>query len=94
MNSTCPARPAVAASWSMMPHGTPTKSFSARWASRASSTGGSSTPCRSSSARPVAHSSAALDDSPAPAGTELAMTRSAPPTGWPASRAAHATPAA
>ena len=50
------------ASWSMIPHGTPVARCSARWQSRAISSGVPSSP----SASAVATSSAALDDSPLP----------------------------
>ena len=78
----------------MMPVGTPTKSFSARRASRASSGGAIATPYSPVRATAVAHSSAAEDDSPAPCGRSASMATRAPPTACPASRSAQATPAA
>ena len=48
----------------MIPVGTPVAACSARWAARARSVGVPSNP----SASPMAHSSAALDDNPAPVG--------------------------
>ena len=98
MNSTEPVTPKAAESWSSSPHGTPTKSFSARCARRASAARGRSataTPASPASARPAAHSSAADEDRPAPTGTVEAIARSAPPKSpsIPASSSAQATPA-
>ena len=94
--SSCRASPAVQSSdadWSRIPLGTPTISFSARRASRASSVRGTRSPDRSARAIATAHSIAADDDRPAPCGRSESITRLAPPTGWPASRRAQATPA-
>ena len=77
----------------MIPLGTPTISFSARRASRASSARGTSAPYSSARAIATAHSIAAEDDRPAPCGRSESMTRLAPPTCQPASRSAQATPA-
>ena len=77
----------------MIPLGTPTISFSARLASRASSVRGTSAPYRSARAIATAHSIAAEDDRPAPCGRSESKTRLAPPTARPASRMAQATPA-
>ncbi|OEV22957.1 hypothetical protein AN220_27065 [Streptomyces nanshensis] len=79
--------------WSMIPQGMPTKSFSARWHSRASCCRDSSSPYSSVSASPVTTSRAADEESPAPVGTVLVRCTSAPPTGSPASRSAQPTPA-
>lgn len=82
--------------WSMIPQGTPTKTFSARWHSWAMRRGVSPSPYRSLSAVAVTTSSAADDDSPAPVGTVDSKCRSAPPAApvsSPASRSAQTTPA-
>ena len=63
----------------MIPHGTPTYAFSARWASAGQPVTGQRSRCapaRSSSAASVAHSSAAEDDRPAPTGTSEATASS------------------
>ncbi len=83
----------IDAIWSMTPHGIPTKSFSARCASRASSAGPAAIPNRSANALATAHSSAADEDSPAPAGTSPSTTRSTPPRSNPCVRRLHTTPA-
>ena len=77
----------------MMPVGTPTNSFSARQASVTSSPRGTSRPPSEVSASAVTHSSAADEESPAPAGTSESMARQVPGTRWPACSSAHATPA-
>ncbi len=64
----------------MMPDGTPTNSFSARWAIAASSRRGTLTPPSSVRASAVAHSRAADDDRPAPAGRSESMAMQAPGT--------------
>jgi hypothetical protein len=92
-SSARPARHSSEADWSMMPEGTPTNSFSARRASAASSPRGTSTEASDVSASAVAHSSAAEEDSPAPAGTDESIAMQAPGTGYPAERNAQATPA-
>ena len=76
----------------MIPHGTPTKSFSACWASSASRSRVMRSENRSRNPSATEHSSAADDERPAPIGTLLSMWMSAPPTGRPASRSAQATP--
>ena len=76
----------------MIPDGTPTNSFSARRAIAASSRRGTTRPPSSVSASAVAHSSAAEEDSPAPAGTSESMAMLAPGTSRPAARSAQATP--
>ncbi|AKL64741.1 hypothetical protein M444_04200 [Streptomyces sp. Mg1] len=90
----CPGVQHMEAIWSITPHGTPTKAFSARWASRAVSGAVSAIPYRARSAVATAHSRAAEEDSPAPGGTSPSMRSSAPPTRCPAPRRAQATPAA
>ena len=82
----CPAVAAAMQSWSMMPVGTPVAACSARRAASASSVDVPSNP----SANPIAHSSAALDDSPAPAGM-LLVTSPTRPTVTPSSAAIAAT---
>ena len=64
----------------MMPDGTPTNSFSARRAIAASSRRGMLTPASSARASAVAHSRAADDDRPAPAGRSESMAMQAPGT--------------
>ena len=69
----------------MMPDGTPTNSFSARRAIAASSPRGTGAPSSSDGvssvrASAVAHSSAAEEDRPAPAGTSESMAMQAPGT--------------
>ena len=78
-SSAWPARDSSAAIWSMIPLGTPTKSFSARRARAASSGRGTGTWWSSVRARAVAHSSAADEDRPAPAGRSASIAISAPP---------------
>ena len=92
-SSACPARQSSDADWSMMPVGTPANSFSARRAIVTSSARGTSRPASEVSASAVAHSSAAEEDSPAPAGTSESMAMQAPGTRWPAASSAQATPA-
>ena len=65
----CPLRLALAAIWSMIPHCTPTRWFSASCASRAMSTGSHGISNRPHIARATASSNAADDDNPAPTGT-------------------------
>ena len=65
----------------MMPDGTPTKSFSARRAIAASSRRSTGQPGQlGQRASAVAHSSAAEEDRPAPAGTSESIARQAPGT--------------
>ena len=66
MGSTAPVRPMATTTWSMIPQGAPTTWFSASWHSDASRSG--SIP-PAPSARAVATSSAALDDTPTDCGT-------------------------
>ena len=95
----CPGMQPRDAAWSISPHGTPTISFSARWASRAKATGSPSTrsakPPSAASARSVAHSIAAEDDRPDPCGTSLARASSRPPSAGhhPSAASTAATPA-
>ena len=91
-SSTDPRCDAADAVWSIGPHGTPTKSFSACWASRAISRASSLTPDSTDVANVVTHSTAADEDSPAPDGTWESSARSKPPTGWPAWRSAQIAP--
>ena len=93
-SSACPAWQSSAADWSMMPVGTPTKSFSARRAIAASSVRGTSSPASWVRASATAHSRAADEDSPAPCGRSESMASRAPGTGYPARPSAQATPAA
>ena len=65
-SSACPCSQSSEADWSMIPLGTPTKSFSARRQSAASSRRSTFSPYSSVSASAVAHSRAADDDSAAP----------------------------
>ena len=92
-SSAWPDRLSSEADWSMMPEGTPTNSFSARRAIAASSRRGTASSASSVRASAVAHSSAAEEDRPAPAGTSESMATQAPGTGWPAASSAQATPA-
>ena len=92
-SSACPAWDSSEADWSMMPVGTPTNSFSAWQVSATSSPRGTLRPPSEVSASAVAHSSAADEDRPAPAGTSESMATHAPGTRWPAPSSAHATPA-
>ena len=64
----------------MMPVGAPTTLFSASWPIRASSCLSSPNSQRSFRARATAHSTAAEEDSPAPAGTSEVSARSRPDT--------------
>ena len=77
----------------MMPVGTPANSFSARRVIVTRSSRGTSRPPSEVSASAVAHSSAAEEDSPAPAGRSESMAMQAPGTRWPAASSAQATPA-
>lgn len=77
----------------MIPHGTPTNSFSARCARTANSGPVRPSSYRSLSARAVTTSSAADDERPAPVGTVDVRWMSAPGTVCPASRSAQTTPA-
>jgi hypothetical protein len=79
-SSAWPAWLSSDADWSMMPDGTPTNSFSARRAIAASSPRGTGVPASSVRASAVAHSSAAEEDRPAPAGTSESMAMQAPGT--------------
>jgi hypothetical protein len=76
-----------------MPDGTPAKSFSARRAIAASSRRSTASPASSVSASAVAHSSAADDDSPAPAGYQVPGACIAIDSDVPAAVSAQATPA-
>ncbi len=77
----------------MMPVGTPTNSFSARRASVTRSARGTASSPSSVRASAVAHSRAAEEDRPAPAGTSESMATQAPGTRCPAASSAQATPA-
>ena len=92
-SSAWPASQSSDADWSMIPHGTPAKSFSARCAAAASAGRVMSSWYRSASASATEHSSAADEDRPAPRGTSESITSRAPPAGCPASRRAQTTPA-
>jgi hypothetical protein len=72
MRRADPASQSREAYWSMMPVGTPTKSFSAFWQRIARSFFERSSPKSVSRARAVAASIAALDESPEPSGTSPA----------------------
>ena len=77
----------------MSPHFTPTCSFSARWAMRASSSGGTAGPDGPERAHAETISRAADDESPEPMGSVVTIRPSKPWSGCPASRSAHAVPA-
>ena len=66
----------------MMPVGAPTTLFSASWPIRASSCRSSPSSQRSFRATATAHSTAAEEDSPAPAGTSEVSARSMPAAAW------------
>src|SRR6476620_12134344 len=67
----------------MGPQGTPTKSFSARWARRAMVNGSRVYPESVETASTVAHSTAAEEERPAPEGTWESRTRSTGSIGRP-----------
>ena len=95
-HQTCSAsrrRPSADANWSMMPEFTPTYAFSARCESSASRSRGSAPPASACNAIAVATSSAADDESPAPAGTSLHTATSHAGAATPASPSIRATPA-
>ena len=79
--------------WSMIPHGTPTNPFSARWASSGAVRPGQVEPAEVGQGGQDRALQAAEEDRPAPAGTSRSTARSAPRTSCPASRSAHTTPA-
>ena len=76
----------------MIPLWTPTNWFSAFMQSWASSFLSAPSPKSASSARAVVASIAAEEESPAPSGTSPAKAARKPPTPWPASPSAQATP--
>ena len=92
-SSSARSRPArLDAIWSMMPQRTPAWTISARCASWAMRTSSSGWRVRSRSARKVATSSAALDDSPTPIGTSESTRMSTGGTSMPIARASTRQP--
>ena len=97
MSSAAPGSASIDTVWSIPPVGAPAISVSARMhaATSASRTSGvTSVPTRAVTAMATAHSIAAELDRPAPSGTVLSTSRSAPGTSTPLSRSAQGTPAA
>ena len=87
-----PARPRTHAAWSRIPHGTPTARSSARWQASASWSGSSSNSATVQSASPIATSSAAEDESPAPGGRSDSTVPTSPTGGRPSVESSAATP--
>mmetsp|Transcript_854 Transcript_854/g.2837 ORF Transcript_854/g.2837 Transcript_854/m.2837 type:complete len:368 (-) Transcript_854:499-1602(-) len=77
-----PSRPSAQASWSMIPHGAPTTSFSTFWQRRASFSSGErgGLPRAASRALMLATSTAAEEETPAASGTSEATRMARPPS--------------
>src|ERR1022692_1326296 len=80
-SNACPAAQSIEADWSMIPHGTPTKSFSARLARAAISDLVSARPANSVKDAAAAHATAAEEASPAPGVRSESIARLTPPSG-------------